>query len=68
MNIFFEEISIKFGGFYVIKMNTVYDTNCAVDSTPKYWWKFVYRPIFKRPIYRSVSNINVFFAQFLGGF
>jgi len=33
-------------------------------STPKYRWKFMYRPIFKRsniggPVYRSVSSLNV---------
>jgi len=43
---FVEQISIKFEGFYLIKMNLV--QTVLQTSTPKYRWKFVYRPIFKR--------------------
>jgi len=46
MKNFVEQISIKFIGFYVIKMNLV--QSVLSTRTPKYRCKFVHRPIFKR--------------------
>jgi len=46
MTNFVEQIPIKFGGFYVIKMNLVQTVLSA--NTLKYLSKFVYRPILKR--------------------
>jgi len=46
MKTFDEQISTKFGGFYLNKMNLV--RTMLLLNTPKYRWIFVYRPIFKR--------------------
>jgi len=61
-----KQIPIKFGGFYVIKRNLV--QTVLSTSIPKYRWKFVYRPIFKRsiiggPIYYSVSSTRSYFSE-----
>jgi len=48
MKDFVEQIPIKFGDFHVIKMNLV--QSVLSTSASKYWWKFVYRPIFKGQI------------------
>jgi len=54
MKNFVEQISLKFRGFGLINMNLVQTVLC----TPKYLWKFIYRPMFKRLKYRSVSSKN----------
>jgi len=51
MTKFVEQISMKFRGFILVKM----DLAQTVQSTPKYRWKFVYRPIFK------MSNIGRYY-------
>jgi len=43
---FVEQISIKFGSFYVIKMNLVHTV--LYTCTLKYWWKSLHWQIFKR--------------------
>jgi len=50
MKNFVQQISIKFAGFYLNRMNLVQTVLQTI--TPKYRWKFVYRPIIKR------SNID----------
>jgi len=56
MKNFVEQILIKFGSFHVIKMDLV--PTVLSTSTPKYRWKFVYQPIFKKVKYRSADNVG----------
>jgi len=59
MKNFIEQIPIKCESFNVIKMNLV-QTMLSTNTT-KYWWKFVYWPIFKRsdigqPLFRKSTT------------